>query len=262
MRKLLHERLREIKALGDLTADNGELVELFDKEAQALADEIERYYSPRPRFEDGEVVDWNSDDIAWNDAMQDWYFNAVTQSGVPLAYSYGVSAKMKNGFVVRKEPEVFDADGVEIKVGDVVWRTDPPIHPSNVIGIKHYPEGQPDIVCSEKDGMVIAHYSPSLLTHKEPVLDANGVPIKVGDTVYLPPSSTPHKVEGIDSDGWIIHEGGAMFPHPEHLTHKEPDSLEKLRDDIKASDVVFANCDVPMVREWAERLSALIEIDA
>lgn len=43
------------------------------------------------------------------------------------------------------------------------------------------------------------------------------------------------------------------------LTHKEPDSLEKLRDDIKASDVVFADCDVPTVREWADRLSALIE---
>lgn len=113
MEKLLHERLREyaVSEDGCMYIGSKRLV-LTNREAETLADEIERDYTPRQK--------------------------------------------------------VYDADGVEIKVGDTVWRIDPPIQPSEVIDIKHYPEGQPDVVCSEKDGKVTAHYSPRLLTHKEP----------------------------------------------------------------------------------------------
>lgn len=65
-------------------------------------------------------------------------------------------------------PKVFDVNDVEINIEDIVWRIDPPIQPLKVIDLKYYLEGQPEVVCSEKGGKVIAHYSPNLLTHEEP----------------------------------------------------------------------------------------------
>lgn len=63
MKKLLHERLREggqdyfVYSVG---LDSGCIV-LTDPESEKLADEIEKYYIPRPRYEDGEPVEYKSE---------------------------------------------------------------------------------------------------------------------------------------------------------------------------------------------------------
>lgn len=61
--KLLHEKMRELAEtrmcpeLSSITLNNGKKVtRLTSEELTGLADEIERYYIPRPRFEDGEPV--------------------------------------------------------------------------------------------------------------------------------------------------------------------------------------------------------------
>ena len=65
MKKLLHERLRELKGRGcsELASLAGVSCQAYcvsdacHKDIyKAIADEIEKYYIPRPRFEDGEPV--------------------------------------------------------------------------------------------------------------------------------------------------------------------------------------------------------------
>lgn len=66
MKKLLHERLREVgknevctwPILFSVTGTDDALYSTF---ANDLADEIEKYYIPRPRFEDGEPVQFGDE---------------------------------------------------------------------------------------------------------------------------------------------------------------------------------------------------------
>ena len=165
MKKLLHERLRETES--NLTLLGGYYIYLTNDQKKELANEIERYYIPRPRFEDGEPACWK-DELANGEPL---FTITYDHAGVISINAETVNPEyelVEDQALTRPLPKVLDADGVEIKVGDTVWRTDPPIHPSQVVDIKHYPEGQPEVVCSEKNGQVIAHYSPNLLTHKEP----------------------------------------------------------------------------------------------
>lgn len=96
--KLLHERFRDDASMGEQTFSPEELL--------AFADEIERFYIPRPRFEDGEPVRWGETEIEW-DADEEYPFNAISESGYPIAKGVSIIcayAKMtKDGFVKRKE---------------------------------------------------------------------------------------------------------------------------------------------------------------
>lgn len=47
--------------------------------------------------------------------------------------------------------------------------------------------------------------------------------------------------------------------NPEALTRREPDSLEKLRDDIKRQAERYEHSGFTQVWEWHDRLAALIE---
>ena len=73
------------------------------------------------------------------------------------------------------------------------------------------------------------------------VLDADGVPIKVGDTVYfVDGNGRALIVERIDANGGkpavdLVYTGERIhwyFANPEKLTHERPDSWEKLEEDM------------------------------
>ncbi len=94
------------------------------KEGEGFADYIDRCFIPRPRFEDGEPVPWDSRDVAWEGRPDDCCVNAVSSKGdlVTLSSrSVGSFALMKNGRVKRRPTDVPDADGVPTKVGDTVY---------------------------------------------------------------------------------------------------------------------------------------------
>lgn len=76
------------------------------------------------------------------------------------------------------------------------------------------------------------------------VLDADGVPIKVGDTVWATYAGCKHVVKAVYSDGSIcpsmLSEDGFMVKYEEggwdfakKVTHERPDSWEKLEEDAK-----------------------------
>lgn len=110
-------------------------------------------------------------------------------------------------------------------------------------------------------------------------LDADGVPCKKGETVWYAPAyatkdnAGPWKVlevQGCDSvligRGYLPGEDDYMETvsgeAPDILTHREPDSLEKLRDDIDMYVRNGWNISQPKAEEFANRLTAIMERDA
>lgn len=210
--KMLHERLREAKfgdclcgtinLTGKRCDDFADCASCLRTLNDAIADEIERYYIPRPRFEDGEPVQFGD------------------------------------------EPE---------------WLV-------TVDEMTFYENG---IVCVGHDGNTFAVNPGELVKRPTPkVLDADGVPIKVGDTVYEVETglrSTVTSTTMLDSNGNTVccKDGcpGELHYKPEELTHQEPDSLEKLMGDIKdyGAEVHIDECWAATTDEWARRLARLIE---
>lgn len=203
MKKLLHERLRNRTRIeqGCIETDSGVTVSALNKnEMLALADEIEKYYIPRPRFDDGEPVHFD-------DRFHSGYTHAIetvsSMKFTPGGFKLNGGLRYDYGEPVRRclpEPKVLDADGVEIKVGDTVW----------------------------------GKYS-----------------------------GVEHEVIGFDScDGLLcvsirnVETGSTGGSSPNLLTHREPDSLEKLLDDILSEDRMRG---ISCVQDWAYRLTALIE---
>lgn len=174
MNKLLHERLRGDGAFVQLKTKS--YINLLDSDfAAEIADEIEKCYVPRPRFENGEPVQFG-------DEVEDGTIHEIAfwDDGTILLLDetpetiYEVSAGC---FIKRPESKVLDADGVETNAWDTVYTK---------LGIKCTVE---KIGTQQCEGM-----------------------------------------EDWDGTPWVMFDNGSWM-HAHDVTHREPDSLEKLRDD-------------------------------
>lgn len=207
MNKLLHERLRDTANTCRFVRTKGFQCYLFKDLACELADEIEKYYVPRPQFENGEPVQFGDDIEIYN--LTGLLDSGIIQSFHPnngrvwMLSLVGVDHERLVRFdpgtcvIKRPEPKVLDADGVEIKVGDTVWGLDS----GEKLTVVEFANREHGIVqCS------------------------NGEDEYYGD-------------------------------HDAHrLTHREPDSLKKLRDDLKRKYGSNSS--------WVKRLTAIMERDA
>lgn len=185
MEKLLHERLRDDAELNEIFTmlDNGcKRVFLNVQERNDLADEIEKYYIPRPRFEDGEPVQFGD---TFKDFVGQCYVFMIFDNGMVHMGTHDdnkMYVLLKDEFAERPKTKVLDVDGVEIKEGDTVWHIE---------------------------------------------------------------GSSPWQVESADVRGVkvfgnnIANISGSTVFHPSHLTHKEPDSLEKIENDATTNPHVY-----------------------
>lgn len=214
--ELLHERLREWASEASISESpivnasiklcalghfgNHRESDVFN----AIADKIERDYIPRPRFEDGEPVQWGDEYQADSGKTATLTQMFVRHTGKVVLGRQGKRAELPEGtFVKRPTPKVLDADGVPYQSnGDTVW---------------HIKSGNKfDVRCLD-----------------------------------------PFEVVGFGgvSSTWF---------KPEEFTHREPDSLEKLRDDMKKAGLTFDAASAHIgehcnATKWADRLTALIE---
>lgn len=85
--------------------------------------------------------------------------------------------------------------------------------------------------------------------HRQDVLDADGVPIIVGDMVYFVDNAEAFDVLGVESDGdEPVHIGRKdgtstdAWVSPGELTHKQPDSLERIEEDARKSFIYYWGC--------------------
>lgn len=140
-------------------------------------------------------------------------------------------------------PKVLDADGVEIRKGDTVW-TLKDTRELEVIGLYPEQDSCPVKVKEHKDGTYIfSGIEPTDLTHRAPVLAADGRPLLKGETVYdiEDKHGYPHTVVSTELDGLEHVKTTSEQPsparnsiHPSRLTHERPDSWERLEEDANS----------------------------
>lgn len=90
------------------------------------------------------------------------------------------------------------------------------------------------------------------------VLDADGVPIRVGDTVWIIPECTdapdePHKVRCINRWREVLlefHTEGSTGVKGEYLTHTRPDSWERLEEDAAKNICEYAGANTCEVDDY------------
>lgn len=93
------------------------------------------------------------------------------------------------------------------------------------------------------------------------VFDADGVEIKVGDTVWVKGDVNKGKVEEVHKDRvWVKWNDGWLDDvHVSHITHREPDSLEKLLVELRGVNFIPSK---DYLNHLADRLAAIMERDA
>lgn len=72
------------------------------------------------------------------------------------------------------------------------------------------------------------------------VLDADGVEIKQGDTVYVLGFGEPLTVKGFTDDGRVLmsfHDENSLGYKPSKLTHEQPDTWERLEEEARQLDI-------------------------
>ena len=144
----------------------------------------------------------------------------------------------------RPAPKVLDADGAEIRVGDRLYDTD--------TGCGRTVRAVNDNGTVEFEGYENRGWFVRFLTHQRPVLDADGVPIKVGDTVYFTDgreqecntvvyAEYDYKDEPYVQLGRLNDVGYPTYTNcscidPSQLTHTKPeppDSWERIEEDAR-----------------------------
>lgn len=205
-----------------------------------------------PRFEDGEPV--MPGDQAMDGHGSERTINYITVTGNGNHIADDMLLDMVCRFdkrVKRPARSVLDADGVEIKVGDTVWFKGKPTE----YKVTAVLDGTVYLTYKSRNGdNATATTLTRSLTHTSPkVLDADGVPIRKGDTVWHEDGSELLVIGfGDVQDGETMvlvdyvagpTEWGDVRSHS--LTHTRPDSWERLEQDAQknACDYFGVECD-------------------
>lgn len=205
-----------------------------------------------PRYESGELV-------RIGDKFECWCGETHVVSSVTIREGRSVlNESQPHSFVVGdgsftthgqcvKRPSVPAADGEPLEVGQTVWEVDGTGHPFKVVSIRPSTGRamEPTVVtCDAGDG-TSEHILPSQLTHQRPVLDADGVPVKVGDHGWwVEQPGVEIVVKHIDPDECDqltvcdVHGRGNTIGADE-FTHTKPepsDSWESIEEDARGLD--------------------------
>lgn len=190
-----------------------------------------------PRFEDGEPV-------AFRDKGLDVHGHARSVEGVKFTQGgfVFISDDMGNTWwandrgptenpeidpdkrVKRSTPKALDADGEEIREGDTVWDTNGrgPFEVTRIVNADRL-----RVVCDDEENGHLNVY-PQSITHRAPVLAADGEPLKVGQRVWFTDSPHEATVERIVplSDGFSVYLKDDIDEYvgvpPSKLTHQRP----------------------------------------
>lgn len=246
MDKLLHERLKDYATNGVNVTEafyrKIANVNYFGKKAttkfaKRLADEIKKYYVPRPRFENGEPVQFG-DEIKWHDCCTRKVTGfGVTPNGEPYVScffdGFGMNDVMwcYGKYLKRPDHKVPDANGVPINVGDVLFDKE-----GNKLEVQevYFDDDDPDygspehvVWCGEvhNNGLKIMRLAEDM-SHIQPTFDADGIEIKVGDTVFGLDNGNKYSVIKVEQDkirvkyyGRVVYE---TYHRPSYLTHEKP----------------------------------------
>lgn len=164
------------------------------KDGENFGGWLERCAIPRPRFEDGEPVQFG-DDTDELDGVEKFIF--LRNGGwCQMQDADGNICNVFHGKrVKRRAPEVLGADGLPLNEDDTVYGTGREQHRYTVqvpYSINEAVGQRFCVQCYDHDDGNITWCDPSMLTHERPVLGADGLPIKVGETVWLTDEGNAH----------------------------------------------------------------------
>lgn len=219
-----------------------------------------RFYASDIKRHAAKVLDADGEEIKVGDTV--WFANSGTERTVKSLRQHddgGYEIEFTNGlyctspYQLTHERPVFDEDGERIRKGDTVWyiKTGREL---KVLSPHGYGECTYD--CVDCFGF---YPKPSELTHERPVFDAEGVRIRKGDEGWSNLSGKKlAPVVGCTEDkfGMKVDLEDGYWIEPINFTHREPDSLEKLRYDILREDRTRG---MSCVHAWADRLTAIME---
>lgn len=240
----LGRRNQRIEDLGhrvsDLTTENAEL------RRRAMPDGCEW-----PRFDDGKPV-LIGDMVELNTVVAKVCGVFISEHGYVLHGKSGENTGSDTrfdypNFVRAKRPkqEPVGADDLPIRNGDEVWAAKDGNGPFKVVLIDLGAEFP--ITMTHGDGdILMAQCTPDELTHTKPVIGADHLPIKKGETVWDVEDGRYEMVVSRTELDELDHVGvtqekptpANVSIHPSRLTHTKPeppDSWEKWRDDMLMS---------------------------
>ena len=129
-------------------------------------------------------------------------------------------------------PEALDADGVEIREGETVWHVETG-EQCKVVEV----DSRSVSVDFRVDGDGTKHTGsilPANLTHRKPVIAADGKPLREGETVYKFNDYRPYTLKRFEGKHVYINAGGGSFDiwtFPDQIIHERPDSWERIEAD-------------------------------
>ena len=248
--------------------------------------ELDRRLMPEgyewPRFEDGDPV--RIGDVVSDVEVRSVVFRdgGILLSDCTSVPGWGTWRSYKEP-IKRPTPKVLDADGVEIRVGDRVWSThlDEP-HEWIVIDPHEDRDDSQTVLVSIGDRT--GHARPEDLTHRAPVLAADGKPLREGEMVYHIESGDEFTVMGVDAESGDAHvrwgydfEDKSGSIAAKLLTHERPvaDTWERLEEDAEKDPCSYfgfdgeetcgkcpasgKGCEQTMARDLVRRAKALAE---
>lgn len=114
--------------------------------------------------------------------------------------------------------------------------------------------------CAEYLGMLADRIDRETI---ELPMDAYGVPVHIGDTVWECASGTEITVRNLRMNTykrWVISAGSGLLYAALEITHERPDSLKYIADDIEAR-IGTGAIDGPTLRKWVERIRKFAKED-
>ena len=232
----IEEKVYEMRHVGEYEDDVLTFVEAYGG-----LEEVKEHMIPEgfrwPLFEDNEPVGlgdhWHED--GFDESITRIDSIEFAEDGVRFENEYADTFYRYGERVKRPAPKVLDADGVEIRVGDEVWATNGhgPFEVTRIVNADRL-----RVICDdEKNGHL--NVFPESITHRAPVLAADGKPLREGDTVYMLDDDRPYTLKRFDGDHVYINAGGSSFDFwtfPRKLTNERPDSYEQLWMDMHPAD--------------------------
>lgn len=269
-------------------------VEWSESELHAIMGVLDSRLMPKgmewPRYDTGEKVELGCQ-ILTSKGGGEVCGIEFNECGICVLSTEGVNGEeqvildIENGERVKR-PAVLAADGEPLEVGQTVWDAN-----GDELVIGALEDGGHTVTCryvDVGDGIPVhGMWSPSDLTHQRPVLDADGVPINVGDRVWNIAGGGPYEITRVNAENAEFTYNDNCGPmdwgaNPKELTHKGPhtkpepqDSWERIEEDAAmqpyaycVGNGLFAECDeietIPtnelFARDLVRRCKALAEM--
>lgn len=195
---------------------------------------LDRCFIPRPRFEDGEPVQFGDEPLYLETIDEiDFY-----QDGTVTIGHDGNTFEVDPGEgVKRPAPEALGADGLPLNEDDTVYGTGREQHRYTVqvpYSINEEVGKRFCVQCYDHDEGNITWCDPSMLTHERPVLGADGKPIVVGETVWSIHGIHEGIVKALNVNmAYVEWSDGRWSPSIlcDKLTHTPPDTQWDIDDD-------------------------------